>query len=334
MRCNCPILRVLAAACILPVLTGCEKWTTTPESLATRPGPKITFEKVVHDFGEVGPQMRKGCEFKFENSGDSLLKISGVEVCCGVKAELDKYDYAPGERGVLKVEYRATSQLGSDEKHFYVRSNDWGKPAVTLTLKSNVVPRVEWEPTNLKLALNKPNAGCPQITIKGLDGKPFAITAFKSTGDCINADIVPAVQATEFVLEPKVDLEKLQKNLSGRIDITGTHPEWGEVTIPFDVLPRFTVNPSMIIVFKAKAREPTVRNILVLNNYGEDFEVESTSSENNLIRVQNQKKVDNGYQLEVEIIPPDVQGATSFADKFLVNIKGREQLTVPCRGFY
>lgn len=334
MRCNCLILHVLVAAHVLLLPTGCQKWTTTPQSLATRPGPRITFEKVVHDFGEVAPQTRKSCEFKFSNTGDSPLRISEVEVCCGVKAEADKSDYAAGESGAVKVEYRVSSQLGSEVKRFYVHCNDWGNRKVTLTLQANVVRRVEWEPTSLKLALNKPNAGCPQITVKGLDGKPFAITAFKSTGDCIIADINPSLQATQFVLEPKVDLEKLQKNLSGRIDITGNHPEWGEVTITFDVLPRFTINPSMIIVFNAKAREPTVRDILILNNYGEDFEVVSTSSENNFIKVLNQKKVDNGYQFEVEIIPPDTEGKTNFTDKFLVNIKGREQLAISCRGFY
>jgi len=334
MRCNCLILHFLVAGVVLLLLNGCQNGTTTPPSAATRPGPRITFEKVVHDFGSVAPQTRKSCEFKFSNTGDSLLKISSVEVCCGVKAEADKSDYAPGESGVVKVEYRVSGQLGSEVKRFYVHSNDWANRKVTLTLQANVVRRVEWEPTSLKLALNKPNAGCPKITIKGLDGKPFAITAFRSTGDCITVDINPSLQATQFVLEPKADLEKLQKNLSGSIDISGTHPEWGEVTITFDVLARFTINPSMIIVFNAKAREPVVRNILILNNYGEDFEIESTSSENNLIKVLNQKKVDNGYQFEVEIIPPDTEDKTNFADKFLVNIKGREQLAISCRGFY
>jgi len=334
MRCNCLILRLLMAGVVSLLLTGCQEGTTIPGSAATRPGPRITFEKVVHEFGSVAPQTRKSCEFKFCNTGDRPLKISGVEVCCGVKAEADKSDYAPGESGVVKVEYRVSSQLGSEVKRFYVHSNDWGSRKTTLTLQANVVRRVEWEPSNLKLALNKPNAGCPQITIKGLDGKPFAITAFKSTGDCITADINPSLQATQFVIQPKADLEKLQKNLSGRIDISGTHPEWGQVTITFDVLPRFTINPSMIIVFNAKAREPVVKNILILNNYGEDFEIVSTSSENNLIKVLNQKKVDNGYQFELQIVPPDPEGKTNFSDKFLVNIKGREQLAISCRGFY
>ena len=334
MRCNCLIVHVLVAGEILLLLTGCQKWTTTPESTANRPGPRITFENVIHDFGDVAPQARQSCEFKFSNTGDSPLRITDVEVCCGVKAEVDKSDYAPGENGVVKVEYRVSSRFGSDEKRFYVHTNDWARRTVMLTLKANVVRRVEWEPTSLKLALNKPNAGCPHITIRSLDGKPFAITAFKSTGDCITADINPSMQATKFVLEPKADLEKLQKNLTGLIDISGTHPEWGEVTITFDVLPRFTINPSMIIIFNAKAREPVIKHILIENNYGEDFEIESTSSENNLIKVLKQKKIDKGYQFEVEITPPATEGATNFADKFLVNVKGREQLVISCRGFY
>jgi hypothetical protein len=66
---------------------------------------EIKFEKVVYDFGEVGPGAKPKGEFRFTNVGEGLLKITKVEECCGVDAELDKMKYAPGESGVLKVEW-------------------------------------------------------------------------------------------------------------------------------------------------------------------------------------------------------------------------------------
>jgi len=333
MRGNVLIFPVLSAAFILLLQAGCQR-PVTGITDANRPGPKITFEKTIHDFGDVGPQTRKTCEFKFENSGDSVLRISEVEVCCGVTAEVDKQEYSPGESGVVKVEYQVSSQPGSEEKRFYVRSNDWARHTVTLTLKANVVPKVQWQPDSLKLVFNKPNAGCPEITIKALDGKPFAITEFKSTGDCITADVDRSAKAAEFVLQPKVDVEKLKKNMSGYIYITGTHSEWDKVTIVYEALPRFTSNPSMIIVFNARPKQPIVKDVLLINNYGEDFEVDSTSAKNDYIKVRNQKKLDNGYKFEVEITPPDAAAQSNFTDELVINIKDKGQFSILCRGFY
>jgi hypothetical protein len=292
------------------------------------------FEKVVHDWGEVGQRTKKTCEFKFTNTGDGLLKILKVEGCCGMTAESDKQEYRPGESGIVKVVYQVGSQPGPVTAHLYVYTNDWARQTVTLTVTAKVVQMIELEPNKLELSLNKENAGCPAITIRSRDGRPFALTEFKSTGDCITAELDPSAEATEFVLQPSVDLKRVQENLNGRIDISVTHPECGGATIPFEVLPRFTVNPSMIIVFKAKPQEPMMRSLLVLNNYGESFEVESTSSKNGFVKVLAQKQVRNGYEFELEITPPDAKGKSNFADELVVNIKGRERLLITCRGFY
>ena len=51
--------------------------------------PVITFEKNLHDFGEVGPQSRSVCEFRFKNTGmgrrdllqRDIYQCSGCIVC-------------------------------------------------------------------------------------------------------------------------------------------------------------------------------------------------------------------------------------------------------------
>jgi hypothetical protein len=142
------------------------------------------------------------------------------------------------------------------------------------------------------------------------------------------------VKATKFVLAPKVDMEKLENNLKGRINISLTHPQCDSLTILYDVLPKFTVNPPLIIIFNAEPQKPVIRKIWVLNNYSIDFEVESVSSKDNTIKVRNQEKIRNGYQLEVEITPPAAEGATQFTDVLSINIKGEDKLEITCRGFY
>ncbi|MDH5409722.1 MAG: DUF1573 domain-containing protein [Gammaproteobacteria bacterium] len=312
---------------------------TEPEKAEAKPeavkiGPKITFEKVVYDFGEIGPMTKNTGEFKFTNTGDDLLKITDVERCCGVVAQLSKKEYQPGESGTLKVEYRSSLKAGIMRRQLYVNSNDQTKPKITLTIKAETVPKVSYEPERLQLLLKDENAGCPKITITGLDGKPFSIKGFTSTGNCITADYDPSVEATKFVLQPTVDMERLQRNLNGLINISLTHPESSSITIYFSALPKFKINPPQLIAFNAEPGKPITRKIWVLNNYGEDFEVESVSSQNGIIKVLSQDKIDHGYQLMLEIVPPAAEGQTRFMDTFYVNVKGGQKLAAKCQGFY
>ena len=317
---------------VLFLQIGCQEQAKISEEAQ----PEIKFESLVYDFGEVGPSAKHEGEFKFTNVGQGLLKITKVSKCCGVVTRLDKMEYAPGESGVLKVEWNSGPLESTTKRQLVVHSNDETNPQTTLTIKAKTVLKVAWEPKRLKLFLDEDNAGCPKITISSVDNRPFSITGFRSTADCITADYDPTEEATEFVLEPKVDTEKLQKSQRGRINISLNHPQGNTATILFSVLPKYTVNPPLIIIFNAEPEKPIVRTISVLNNYHKDFEIESLTSENNLIdmKIQEQKKISNGYQLEVEIIPPVAEGKTKFTDSISVNIKGGEKLPIRCNGYY
>lgn len=322
MERNRLILTILIVNCVLLTQLGCM-------------APKITFEKVVHDFGEVGPDTNKTTEFKFTNSGSSLLKINYVAACCGVSAESNEKLYRPGESGTVKIEYHSRGSLGLETKSLQVHSNDKENPEVELTIKATIVAKVAWEPESFKLLFRGENTTCPKITVSSLDNQPFSITAFKSSLNCITADVDPSAKATKFVLEPKVDAEKLRENLRGYIHIILTHPECKMVSIPFDVLPRFTITPPQIIVLNAEPKEPIKRSVWIHSIYGQDFEIESVSSQNNFIKALSQNKVGNDYQFELEITPPDVEGERQiFTDVFYVNIKEGERIEIPCYGFY
>jgi hypothetical protein len=106
------------------------------------------------------------------------------------------------------------------------------------------------------------------------------------------------------------------------------------LTVLFDALPKFTINPPLIIAFNAEPQKPILRKVWLLNNYSGVFEIESVSSKGDTIKVRSQEKIRNGYQLEVEITPPAAEGSAQFTDVLFINIKGDEKLEVPCRGFY
>jgi hypothetical protein len=298
--------------------------------------PRIAFEKTVLDFGEVGPNAEKKGELKFTNTGDGLLKIIKIPSCCGVRTHLEKMEYAPGESGIVGVEWTAGARPSPFTRTMVVHSNDKTSPAVTLTVRAKIVQRVVCEPERLKLVFDEENAGCPEITIHSLNNEPFSIQGFKATADCITADFDPSVEATKFILQPKVNAEKLQKNLKGRITIDLTHPEGNPAMILFDVLARYALIPPMLLVFDAQPQTPTVRKISVLNNYKQDFEIEEVSSIDHTIgvRVLEKKKIKQGYQLDLEITPPAAGDGIKFSDKLTIHLKNGETIPITCNGYF
>lgn len=345
---KCYRLRWVFVVLTLAVLaqTGCQQQAKAPDKaktdVVTEPQkteitegtPRITFEKTVCDFGEVSPGKKYTGQFIFTNTGSGVLKITQVKKCCGAVVTLDKEELASGQSGILKVEYSSGGGSGLVSRQLRVSTNDETSPEVTLTIKARIVPKVDYQPQRINLVVNKENAGCPKITITSLDKKSFSIKAFQSTGETITADVDPAVEATKFVLQPKVDLEKFQKRSAGFITISLTHPELDRITILFSMVQRFKTTPGSIILLNPEPLEPAVQKVIVASNYDEEFEIESTSSEKGLAKVLSVEKAGKGYRLEVEITPPARDATNAFTDMLNIQLKGGEKLSVKCYGRY
>ena len=327
-------LAIITVVLVLFIQSGCQEQTKAPETEfippANGPVPQITFEKTTYDFGEVTAGKKYTGQFRFKNTGSGVLKITDVKKCCGAIATLDKEDLAPGENGMLKVEYNTGRNSGPISRQISVYSNDKTKPKVILTIKAQVVIRVDYQPQKIDLLLNKDNAGCPKITITSLDKQPFSITAFQSTSNTITADFDPSVEATSFVLQPKVDPEKHHKHQGGLIAIGLTHPELDKVNIRFTTKKRFQLTPSGVFLLNPRPEKPSINKVSVVSNYDEDFEIESTSSVKGLAKVISQQAIKGGYRLEVEITPPQPDETRSFDDILSVNLKGGETLKIKC----
>jgi hypothetical protein len=336
MKRKCLIL-VLLISCVFFLQTGCQEQAKSGAPAGSvKPSSKITFENVLYDFGEVGTNRKNTGQFKFTNTGETLLEITEVEKCCGIVTKLDKMEYEPGESGTLIVEWNSGPRASTMRRNLTIHTNDPKTHQTTLSLMAKVVLQVDWEPKSLGLFLDKENAGCPNITITSLDNQPFSILEFKSTADCITADYDSSVEATKFVLQPRVNIEAMPKNSKGRININLTHPEGKNATILFSVLPEFTVKPSLLIVWDAKPEKPVVRTISVISNYRKDFEIESLTAKKNVIGVKilEQKKITHGYQLDLELIPPAMENEIYFMDEFSINIKDSRELALSCKGYY
>ncbi|MBN2315725.1 MAG: DUF1573 domain-containing protein [Sedimentisphaerales bacterium] len=339
----------LVVSCIVFLQIGCQEQANLslsqepPDKVAQAPdlnrfSPRITFKKWAFDFGDVSPNSVLTGEITFTNTGQAPLKITKIEKCCGVVAKLDKdkNEYAPGETGTLNIQWGLGPEPGAFQRQLVVHSNDNVNPVASLSLHAKTVLRIAWEPKRFRLSPVEANAGCPELIIRSLDDRSFSITRFQSTGDCMTADFDRSVNAKRHVIQPKVRIEKLQKYLSGRINIRTTHPEGHAATFLFDVLPEYTIEPPSILVFNAEPGKSLMKKIVLRNNYGNDFEIDSVSSKNSplAIEVLGKTKIDKGYRLDVEINVPPAAGKTKFTDNFYITLTTGEKLPLQCNGYY
>ncbi len=306
--------------------------TNTPAGVtAVKKAPKLTFEKKIHDFGNVKPQSSQLCTFNFKNTGNDILRITDVNTSCGCTiSELPKREYAPGESGILPVVYLVESQLGEPTKLIHIVSNDPLNPIIDLSIKAKITATVDLQPRELKLSLTKPNADCPEITVTSLDKQPFTITGFASTEDCITADYDKSA-ATSHTIKLNVDMGILEDNPDGAFEIGLSHPACKKIGGTFSAPARFTATPPSITIYQARP-EAATKKVTLVSNYGEQFDIKSFSSRNNIISFAKKTKVSNGYELELTINPPTNSTSRSYTDMLTLELTGGRIVEISCTG--
>lgn len=311
------------------------KEASEPNEKSPEAKPKISFEKTVHDFGEMGMGQKGECEFRFKNTGSGLLEIGKIRATCGCTVPtLAKRQYQPGEDGVIKIKYSGQSRPGSVAKSIYVNTNDTEKPKVKLTIKAKVAQHIEVSPSELCFSEWEENAAALDITLKSKDGEVFAITGFTSTNNAISIEFDPDTSASDFVLKPKVDVQKLGERPEGTIKIELSHPKQHSVVIHYETFTKFQAQPSRLLLNKLEPGKPQTREVLIKSTNGEPFKIDSISSKKGYIKVISQKPSSEGIELTVQVTAPAKKGRTIyFSDELKIKIDD-ETITVRCNGFY
>ena len=185
------------------------------------------------------------------------------------------------------------------------------------------------------LALDKNAAQVPAITIKSLDGKPFAIKSFSCTQNVITAQFDPAYEAAEIVLQPVIDYEKLKNNLRGVIKINITHPLSGQVNVTYNAKAEFEVLSPRIILQNAEPGQVIKKTVWIKSNYGKKVETESITVEKGHIEILSQENNGNDVKIEVQVTVPSKAGNSRyFSDTMNIKLKTGQDFKIRCNGFY
>lgn len=299
-------------------------------------GSSLKFENLVHDFGVMGPNASKNCEFKFTNIGKGTLKFPRKpKADCGCTIpKLDKMEYAAGESGVIKVRFTSKGNPAIVRKHITVFSNDPENPNLQLTIRAKVELAITFTPKIINLRLDEENGGMKPIVITSKDGKEFAIKTFTSTGNIFTPDIDVNKKATTHTITPKVDLKKLKNRLNGNIYITVDHPGTREVLLRYITPPPYKVSTPMIFLGNPDPDKPEVRDIIVLSNYGKKVEIESIVSSKKCIEIISKERKGNSIKLVVKVTPKRQGTFSRFRDTLVIKFKDGETISINAHGTF
>jgi hypothetical protein len=106
-------------------------------TFAQKKGPVMDFEKTEIDYGTVEQGAERVRKFKFKNTGDEPLIITGARGSCGCTVPTyPKVPIAPGQTGTIDVNYD-TERVGPFTKTVTVNTNEEVNTR-TLTIKGTV----------------------------------------------------------------------------------------------------------------------------------------------------------------------------------------------------
>jgi hypothetical protein len=133
--------------CALALLCALAAAAAAAPGRARAAGPSIGFAAETCDLGSVVQGEQPACDFSFVNRGSGDLHVLQVEPSCGCTTALVS---APvlraGEGGSIHAVFDSGDFAGEVVKEIDVRSDDPARPLVTLRIRAQVEPEIDFEP--------------------------------------------------------------------------------------------------------------------------------------------------------------------------------------------
>jgi hypothetical protein len=298
--------------------------------------PKIVFEKLIHDFGQMKPESEVLYDFNFKNEGDGILEIQNVRSSCGCTVVVpDKRSLAPGESSFLKVKYHAGRGAGMVDKKITVYNNDPKLPAVILTITASIATDLEFTPVYVRFD-NIPSDKPADLTVyfNSKDPVKFQLTDIKSDQPYIATRLEKGEDnrfrlVVSFV-PPQVKAAENRGYLNAMISAKSNSETYPEIKIPVYIKFQedFTAVPVRLILYNVPTGEGAVREVILRNNKGEKFEISNVSSSNANVIAEIARNGDTANLIRVTI---DKKTPAGLCNGVLTIAVGKKIVVVPVR---
>lgn len=137
-------IRIFVAASLL-ITCSCKKEVTTEQDItrslqenAKAPKTKVTFDKIVHDFGEIKQGEIVSTTFTIKNVGENDLFIVEAHGSCGCTVpEVTKEAIEPGQSAPIHVKFDSNGKSGEVTKSVMITCNK-AKIVETINIKASI----------------------------------------------------------------------------------------------------------------------------------------------------------------------------------------------------
>lgn len=111
-------------AILITALLSCTTGNSSNESHSGNGNPKIKFEKLNHDIGELKAGEKVAVNFYFENTGNATLIIEDVITDCGcTTSDYEKKEIPAGETGKITIIFDSEGEMNNQYKTIKVITN-------------------------------------------------------------------------------------------------------------------------------------------------------------------------------------------------------------------
>src|SRR5258708_15149305 len=113
------------------------------QTTAKANGPVITWEKSLHDFGDLAQGDKVEFTYHFTNTGNEPLIITNVTVTCGctLPKSWPRDPVAAGSKGEIVVAFNSTNKSGKQDKVITVISNAVNPEGSQIRFTANVTEK-------------------------------------------------------------------------------------------------------------------------------------------------------------------------------------------------
>lgn len=141
--------------------------------------PKIVVDQEVFDFGVMSSEDEgKKHDFTIQNEGQAILEIEGGATGCKCAiAKLEKKRIAPGDKGLVTMEWDAKGFFGPYEQIATLNTNDPRRPKVALKVKGRITNPARANPAEVVFSnLTANHSAQATVNVFCYKSKDFKIT--------------------------------------------------------------------------------------------------------------------------------------------------------------
>ena len=145
--------------------------------------PIVSISDDTYDFGFMDADAKERHEFVIKNRGRGPLELKkGTASCKCTVSFLKEGDIAPGQSGVVAIEWTAKQPLGGDQfkQTVQILTNDPERPRLTLTIQGRVTMAARAVPSEVLFnGVTAGESGSATVRVFGFRSEPLEITGHR-----------------------------------------------------------------------------------------------------------------------------------------------------------